>query len=155
MNLDTVICGDLEADGLLDTATKIHVCSFGLKADSICATPSYDIMRTLFSDPEITVAIHNGVRFDVPLVEKILGIKVKATVIDTLALAWYIDCGRPWNQYGLEWYGELFGVPKPAISSWTGLTYEEYHHRCSEDVKITIQLWNKLLTKLRLVYDDD
>jgi hypothetical protein len=155
MNLDTVICGDLEADGLLDTATKIHVFSFGLNPDSICSTPSYDLMKTVFSDPEVTIAIHNGVRFDVPLVEKILGIKVKATVIDTLSISWYIDCGRSWDQYGLAWYGELFGVPKPTISSWTDLTYDEYRHRNIEDTKITIQLWNKLLTKLRLVYDDD
>jgi hypothetical protein len=59
------------------------------------------------------------------------------------------------KKYGLESYGEDFGVLKPAIESWEGLTYEEYKHRCEQDTLINIKLWEKLLAKLRLIYDED
>lgn len=158
MNLDEVWVGDLESDDLLEGITKIHVFSCAYKKDGswiVNSTNDYDKMRSFFLDPSKTIAIHNGQRFDKIALEKILGIIVKTTVIDTLALAWYIDHGRPWNEYGLEWYGESFGVPKPEIKDWRGLTYEQYAHRCCEDVKITARLWDKLLVKLRMVYDSD
>lgn len=159
MNLDNIYCGDIEADGLLDEGlSKIYVFSFGYKKDTewkVGSTGSYEDMKRFFTNPSNVIAIHNGVRFDVPAIEKILGIRVVCEVVDTLSLSWYIDCGREWNTYGLEWYGESFGVPKPPIEDWKNLDYETARHRCSEDVKITIKLWEKLLTKLRLVYDND
>lgn len=153
MNLNNVICGDIESDGLLDTITKIHVLAYG--KDEVKSTGDYSEIKKFFENSDNVVAIHNGLRFDVPAVERVLGIKVKATVIDTLAIAWYVDFGRPWNQYNLEWYGEFFEVPKPEVNDWVGLTYEQYATRCREDVKITIKLWNMLLEKLRRIYDSD
>jgi hypothetical protein len=158
MNLDLIYCGDLESDGLMDEITKIHVFSYGHKKDgdwSIGSTNNYDAISRFFTNPSNVIAIHNGKRFDGPALEKILGIKIKATIIDTLALAWYIDCGRPWNEYKLEWYGEYFGVPKPEVTDWVGLSYDQYKHRCETDTRITIKVWEKLLAKLRRVYDTD
>lgn len=161
MNLNKVYCGDFESDGLLDTVTKIHVMSIGFKNKEgiweIKSTNDYDVMRKVFSDPNNVIAIHNGVRYDEPLVEKILGIKVKATVICTLALAWYIDFGRgkEGKKFGLEAYGEDFGTLKPEVKDWENLTYEEYEFRCQEDVKITIELWELLLAKLRRIYENE
>lgn len=151
MKLDSVIAGDIEANGLLEEATKFHVFSWG--SDQIQSTNDPKVIGEYFANPNNYVAIHNGQRFDVPLVEKLCGIKVKAVVVDTLALAWYLDLKRA--SYGLEGYGEEFGVPKPVISSWSDLTYDEYKNRCEEDVKITITLWRRLLGKLREIYDND
>jgi hypothetical protein len=156
MNLDNVCVGDIESDGLLDTISKIHVFSFGFKRDGewqVGSTNSESIIRTTFSDPSNVIAMHNGLRFDVPAIEKVLKIKVKATIIDTLALAWYVDIGR--DKYNLYSYGEFFGFPKPPIDDWVNLTYEEYKHRCESDIQITIKLWERLLNKLRLIYDTD
>tara|TARA_R110000796_G_scaffold69006_2_gene157662 strand:- start:293 stop:541 length:249 start_codon:yes stop_codon:yes gene_type:complete len=33
---------------------------------------------------------HNIIRFDIPVLERLLGIKIKAQLIDTLALSWYL-----------------------------------------------------------------
>lgn len=156
MNLDQAWCGDFESDGLLDTATKIHVFSFGMPSENgwtIKSTNDYEAIKRFFTDPKRVIAIHNGIMFDGPLVEKVLGIKIEATIIDTLALAWYIDCGR--EKYGLKVYGEEFGHLKPEVEDWEGLSYEVYAHRCESDVQITIDLWEKLLAKLRRVYDND
>lgn len=160
MNLEAAWCADLESDDLLEGATKIHVFSYANKKDGewvVGSTNRAEDIKRFFIDPTRAVVIHNGCRFDAPLVEKLLGIEVKAVVIDSLALAWYIDHGRPWNQYGLEWYGESFGVPKPPVGmgEWKTISYERAKERCQEDVKITIKLWEKLLTKLRQVYDSD
>ena len=156
MNLDQVICGDIESDGLLDEITKIHVLSVGHRIDGtwhINSFNDYGDIRSYFTNEYNVIAIHNGVRFDVPAIEKILNIKVKATVIDTLALAWYVDLGR--DRYNLESYGESFGFPKPPIDDWHNLSYEEYKFRCESDIQITIKLWEKLLNKLRQIYDSD
>lgn len=157
MKLDSVYCGDIESDGLLETVTKIHVVSMGCKMRDgwhIFSTNDYDEIADIFSNPDSVIVIHNGARFDGPAIEKVLGIKVKATIVDSLSLAWYIDCGRT-EGFSLESYGETFGVKKIEIEDWEGLTYEQYKLRCETDIKIQIKLWEYLLAKLRRVYDND
>lgn len=156
IDLTKVWCGDFESDSLVEQATLIHVFSFGRQVDGewvVESTNDYEAIKRFFTNKDNTIAIHNGIRFDKPLVEKILGIKGEATIIDTLALAWYVDIGR--EKYGLKAYGEFFNVLKPEIEDWENLTYEQYSHRCQEDVKITIKLWERLLEKLRRIYDSD
>ena len=106
-------------------------------------------MRSFFLNAD-TVIGHNIVRYDVPVVEKILDIKIKARIIDTLPIAWYIN--HHLQKHGLAQYGEMYGVPKPKIDDWEGLSPEEYKHRCEEDVKINTRLWRDLNLKLDKLY---
>jgi len=108
-------------------------------------------MRIFFEEATILIG-HNIVRYDIPAVEKILGIKVTATLVDTLAVSWYINHTRP--KHGLEGYGEYYNVKKPEITDWENLTKEEYAHRCNEDVKINVRLWRDLDIKLSKLYPD-
>jgi len=140
---------DIETDGLLDDLTKIHVLSYSRDGKDIVSTGDYDQMRQFFIDEQVLIG-HNIIRFDIPAVEKVLGIKIKARLIDTLALSWYLNHHR--IKHGLEGYGEDYGVPKPVIKDWDSLTYEEYAHRCSEDVKINYRLWTDLKMKLKRLY---
>ena len=50
-------------------------------------------MRSFFDETDILVG-HNIIRFDIPVVERLLGIKVKAQLVDTLALSWYLFPNR-------------------------------------------------------------
>jgi len=143
---------DIETDGLLDEMTKIHVLSYSCDGKDIISTGDYDEMREFFATHHYLIG-HNIIRFDIPAVEKILGIKVNAKLVDTLALSWYLNFGRP--KHGLESYGEDYGVPKPVIKDWNTLTYEEYAHRCSEDVKINSRLWRDIWHKLNKLYQDE
>ena len=143
---------DIETDGLLDELTKIHVLSYSKDGQEIVSTGDYDEMRKFFEETNYLIG-HNIIRFDIPAVEKVLGIKVKAKLVDTLALSWYLNFDRP--RHGLEGYGEDYGVPKPVIKDWNSLTYEEYAHRCSEDVKINSRLWRDLWHKLNKLYQDE
>ena len=142
---------DIETDGLLNEMTKIHVLSYSDDGKTIHHTHDYDEMREFFATRK-TIAGHNIIRFDAPGVEKILGIKIKSRMIDTLALSWYINHTR--MKHGLEGYGEEYGVPKPVIKDWNTLTPQEYAHRCDEDVKINVRLLRDLDLKLNKLYQD-
>jgi CRISPR/Cas system endoribonuclease Cas6 (RAMP superfamily) len=65
-------------------------------------------------------------------------------------MSWVINLDRP--SHGLESFGVDFGVPKPVITDWEGLTKEEYAHRCEEDVKINWLLWQNLIKRYKMIY---
>lgn len=109
-------------------------------------------MRELFQKDFVFVG-HNIVRFDIVHLEKILGIKIKAKVIDTLGLSWCLFPTR--KRHGLEDWGEEFGVPKPKIDDWYSLPVEEYVHRCEEDVRINYRQFQNCLTILNHLYERD
>ena len=146
---------DIETDGLV--SSKIHVMSAGYKDDNgdwdIISTGDYDKMRAIMANPDVTIIGHNFIPFDAVEIERVLDIEVKATIIDTLALAWYIYPDRV-GSYGLASFGEDYGIPKPKIDDWEGLTYEQYEHRCEEDVKINIKVWEDIREKLLELYTD-
>ena len=130
---------DIEADGL--TPTKIHCVSWHNLATKKSGTiTDYPTMRRFFSQ-DTTFIGHNIIRYDVPVVERLLGVEVKAYLIDTLQLSWYLYPKR--IIHGLADWGEEFGVPKPPIDDWENLPLKEYVNRCEEDVKINTKLWLK------------
>ena len=140
---------DIETDGF--NPTKIHVLSYTNEEGEIQSTFNYEEMRSFFLNAD-TIIGHNIVRYDTPVVEKILGIKVDARIIDTLPLAWYIN--HHLQKHGLAQYGEMYGVPKPKIDDWQNLSPEEYQYRCEEDVRINVRLWRDLHMKLKKLYPD-
>lgn len=166
MDLDKVLIGDIETTGLLEemegVETDLHV--FGISyVDSkgmwqIKTTNKKEDVKKVFENENNTIVGHNFYMFDCPALEKIFkDIKIRATIVDSLILAWYIEPNRIKNghKYGLADYGEEFGVKKPEIESWTDLSYEEYKNRVTEDVRINTNLWIKHLSMLRDLYDND
>lgn len=139
---------DIEGDGLEPTKFYVMSASTG---DDPSSTNDYDKMRTLLTEQEVLVG-HNIARWDLPASEKILGITIpkETLIVDTLALSWYLYPDR--TKHGLESWGEDFGVPKPVVTDWYNLTYDEYKHRCEEDVKINTMLWKKQYKYLRELY---
>jgi hypothetical protein len=144
---------DTETDGFV--STKIHVMSVGWKGTDgkwvIKSTADYADMERFMANPDNTVVGHSFKSFDVVEIERVLGIEVKATVIDTLPLSWYIFPKRK-KKFGLDAFGEDYGIAKPKVADWVGLSYAEYKHRCEEDVKINIKLWEDIERKLLELY---
>lgn len=99
------------------------------------------------------IVIHNGSRWDLVHLQRLLEIEIKATIVDSLALSWYLFPER--NRHGLEYWGEDFGIPKPKINDWINLTLPEYIKRCEEDVKINTRLWNMQWNKLKAIYNSE
>ena len=143
---------DVEADGLLEEATKVHVLSYTDTDGVVHSITDYDAMRKFLLSADRLIG-HNITRYDIPLLERILGIGVKADLVDTLALSWYLNFNR--QRHGLAQYGEEYGVPKPVVDDWENLSVAEYTHRCEEDVKINLKLWQQLSKKLKRLYHDE
>lgn len=140
---------DIEGDGL--HPTKIWCMSYD-NGEGVKTTTDYKEMSSLLLSHDYLIG-HNIARWDLPHLERILNIQVKASVIDTLALSWAMFPER--NRYGLEEFGEEYGIPKPEIKDWFSLSIEEYIHRCQEDVKINTKLWSELWSKLMELYNGD
>lgn len=161
---------DIETDGLIENATKIHCLSFSIVSiiDSKTTILSqgslsdYKQMKTFILLQTCLVG-HNIIRFDIPVLEKILNIKIEARLIDTLGLSWYLTPSEinsnglitSKKNHGLETWGEFYNVPKPEIEDWKGLKLEDYIHRCEEDVKINSLLWRDQFRYILNLYEDN
>lgn len=148
---------DIEADALLDNATKIHVLSYQMEGKGVSSFHGQQqadrILKCFLWHKEngVPIVMHNGIGYDIPLVEKLYGVDLSdLMVIDTLALSWYLNTDR--QRHGLDFFHEDYGIKKPEISDWENLTYEEYRHRCQEDVKINKALWEDLKNRLIEMY---
>lgn len=148
---------DIESDGLLDTVTKIHCLSYakyvrGELVEEDTLVNYEDMSDFLFWNK--TLCGHNIIRYDIPVLEKILGVNLNShRLIDTLALSWYLYPMK--KKHGLEQWGDELGVKKPEIEDWTNLKIEDYIHRCESDVKINSLLFSKQLTYLIHIYGPD
>lgn len=148
---------DFEADGLLDEATKLHVLSYqldGKGVNSLHGTEEADRIKAFFRyhlEKKIPIVMHSGISYDIPLAEKLLDIDLsEIMLIDSLALSWYLNTNR--SKHGLDSFHEDYGIEKPKIDDWENLSYEEYRHRCQEDVKINKALWEDLKARLIDMY---
>lgn len=146
MGLEAVFDGEFNGFN----PTKIHCLAMGVDG-KLYSEVKYDRMSSFLTKADVLIA-HNCIRFDIPHLERILGVKVKARLVDTLPLSWYLYPNR--MRHGLAEWGEEFGVPKPVVEDWDNLPIEEYVHRCREDVKINTKLWEKIWKDLLKLYGD-
>lgn len=150
---------DLETDGFLRELTKAHVLSYSKHSDKGFVPKSIkgsDLDRIdgfiqYHIDNEIPIVGHNFIGYDKPALEKLTGKDYsELMVIDTLALSWVLNTKR--RQHGLDHFFEEYGVEKPEVTDWEGLSYEEYKHRCEEDIHINHLMWEDFKERLIDMY---
>jgi len=139
---------DIEGNGL--NPDKIYVLSCTQDGESVFSTTDYNEMRDFFQNSKRVIG-HSISRWDIPVLERLLGIKIASKITDTLALSWYVEPDR--NKHGLEEYGEEFGIPKVKITDWENLPIELATERCEQDVRINFKVWEKLFDKLTKIYE--
>jgi hypothetical protein len=145
-----VIVLDCEADGLYPT--KFYVVSY--EEDGVIhSLTDPEEMKAFLLRENVIFAGHNLLGWDIPQLERVLKIKITAKIIDTLYLSWYLYPER--KLHGLEWWGRELGVAKPEIKSWYDEELVAYVHRCEEDVKINLLLWERQKAYLRSLYLSD
>lgn len=148
---------DIEADNLLDDATLMHVLSYQVFGKEVKSIDKKEQDRRIIKffrhhiDNGIPIVLHNGISYDIPLVEKLLGIDLsELMVIDTLGLSWHLNPKRP--KHGLDSFFDDYGIAKPPVSDWINITYDEAEFRCNSDVKINQALWQDLMGRLVDMY---
>lgn len=162
---------DFEADNLLHGVTKMHVMSYKIVDMNGEYSREFTIRRDdkdyvqrvakFFQhhiDKGIPIVMHNGIGYDVRMVEKVLKLDLsKLMVVDTLATSWYLSPER--RTHGLDSFFEDYGIAKPPIDSWEqgeNETLAEFldrmQHRCQEDVKINTALWKDHMERLDDMY---
>lgn len=146
------VVGDLEANGLLDTADTIWC---GVFIDIHTGEETVfdpDTIHTLpaWLDTVDVLIMHNGIGYDLPLMRKVLGYEYKGRVIDTLVLS---RLQRPERvspkgcragPHSVESYGVNFGVPKPEHEDWSRYS-EDMLHRCRQDTVIQRMILTSLM----------
>ena len=58
-------------------------------------------------------------------------LRISRSWIQRQEIRWY-NILQEGGKYGLSDFGTEFGVPKPEISDWQGLSYEEYENHPTE-----------------------
>lgn len=143
----TTLVVDIEADGLLDTATKIHcIVAMDLDTGRIIDGGLNDMLSLL--ETAETIIMHMGFGYDLPLLTKLHpDVIIDAQIIDTLVMSreWWPD--RPLGHSLDSWCEEL-GATKPKIDDWSDQPYEVYLERCREDVRTTAKLYQLLIRRL-------
>jgi len=146
-----MIVFDVESNGLIEDATKIHCMVYrDLNGGTCKVTDDYDHMRKILLSGKPLLG-HNIIRYDVPLLEKLLEIKIKSRLYDTLPMSWVLNPCR--SRHGLDSFFDDYGIEKPKIEDWNNLSLEEYSFRCQQDVMITEALWQDLLKRFLKIYD--
>ena len=143
---------DAEYNGL--EPDRIHVLSV-IKPDGsgLRSTFDYeDIKRFLSSENNVIIG-QNFIRFDSYWLEKILSIKIKAKMIDLLAISWALYQKRA--AHSVESWGEDLGFPKVSVTDWDNLTPEQYGERCEGDIEIQRRMWNEFWKLLVDLYGTD
>ena len=97
---------DIETNGL--NPTHIH-CFVWNDGTGIQHTDDPEKVKDIISTATELVG-HNIISYDLPVLERLWGIKPDCKIIDTLALSWYLFPDR--QRHGLEWWGEELGVKK-------------------------------------------
>lgn len=145
--------GDLEANGLLDTATKVHCGVFRDKSTGqVKKFRPHEIQDMLrYLDDIDVLCIHNGIGYDLPLLRKLYGYEFKGKVVDTLIMSRLLDPKRlvPPNcpsraPHSIEAWGYRVGRGKPEHEDWEVFS-EAMLHRCSEDVEILALVYGVLM----------
>ena len=124
----------------VDTKSEVSKCTF---------TGDYEYMKEILLSGEPLLG-HNIIRYDIPVLEKILNIKIKSRLYDTLPMSWVMNPTR--SKHGLDSFYQDFGIPKLKIDDWENLSFQDYVDRCTNDVMITDALWNNLLPRFLKVY---
>lgn len=136
--MDTVYL-DIETDGLNPTRIWCACVSGDMFYDA-------DALRDRLGNPQ-RIVMHNGLGFDVPVLERLWGIDFTGhEIVDTLVLSRLYNPSLE-GGHSLRAWGERLGFPKGDHEDWTKLSDEMVSY-CKQDVEVTEKLYLRLTEEL-------
>lgn len=144
-----IFVADLEANGFLEVATKVHCGCFlsldGKEKYSFSPLDGEDYITKMlsFMDSTDCLVFHNGFGYDHPLLRKLYNYEYKGKRIDTLVMSRLQKPKRPVpphcpiknKPHSVETWGYRVGRGKVEHEDWEEFS-PEMLKRCSEDVEI-------------------
>ena len=126
---------DIETDGL---KPNVIWCLCAIKDDKMYTLemPTKEMVEELFADVTEHVG-HNIINYDIPAVERILGVQIQGDVTDTLVLSRLYNPSLE-GGHSLAAWGERLKFAKGDYCDWTTLTPEMLEY-CKQDVRVTEQ----------------
>lgn len=152
---------DLETDGLMDTVSKIYICGYKMynqdKVNVFWGDSQESRIRAMLQwhiDNKIPMVCHNGITYDIPVLEKVYNIDLsELMVIDTLALSWYLNIDK--KKHSLEALSSDYDVSdkfQVDHGDWINLTREQAISRVTADVDINVVVYNDFIERLEDMY---
>lgn len=151
---------DIETDNLLDDLTKMHI--VGIKLDDKDVTTiegdNHERIKKMLSyhiSNNIPIVGHNFIGFDVPAMEKVLGIDLSdLMVIDTLWLSYYLNINN--KSHSIETLIKEYDtdVEKYIVDAgaWEDLSWEDAVARVTSDVEANTIIWEDFKSRLIDMY---
>ena len=134
---------DIEADSL--NPTKVH-CVVAKDVDTGKVYPFPPALLHGFRDWSLGVKqfiMHNGISFDAPVLNRLLGTNIKPhQIVDTLILSQLLNPIRD-NGHSLEAWGNRLAMPKGDVDTFEVYTPDMLEY-CKQDVHITHKLFEVL-----------
>ena len=151
--METFSC-DIETDGLnptkvwciavqntYDESTKMWYPEEGWDTND-----NGSFQEWLDSEDVYTLVFHNGIAFDVPVLEKLHNINFSNVEIEDTMLLSQLDNPRREGGHSLAKWGEYLGYPKGEHEDWSKLSTEMINY-CLKDVEITSKVYRLMMQK--------
>src|SRR6056300_109705 len=136
---------DIETDGLNPSVIWCAVCRHNGESEVICNEK--DFKDYVARKAPISFIFHNGIGFDVPVIERIWNFTFdRSSVVDTLVLSRLADPSRS-GGHSLRNWGNILGFSKGDHEDWTRLTPAMIDY-CIRDVELTEAVYNRLAVEL-------
>ena len=143
--MSLVFC-DIETDGLNPSVIWCAVCRHNGESEVICNEK--DFKDYVQRKAEVTWVFHNGIGFDVPVLERLWNFSFsRGTVVDTLVMSRLADPSRS-GGHSLRNWGNILGFPKGDHEDWTRLSPEMIDY-CIRDTEVTEAVYKRLQAELQ------
>ena len=136
---------DIETDGLDPSVIWCAVCRHNGESEVICNEK--DFKEYVSRKAPVTFVFHNGIGFDVPVVERLWNFTfARDSVTDTLVLSRLADPSRS-GGHSLRNWGNTLGYAKGDHSDWSRLSPEMIDY-CIRDTEVTQEVYKRLMVDL-------
>jgi len=143
---------DIETDGL--NPTVVWCIALQDVHDNQIITfhgDTLNLFKPFIESEAMTLVFHNGIAFDVPVLERLLGVVFDdgnynvIQIEDTLVMS-QLDEPRREGGHSLANWGEIMGFEKGEYADWSKFSDEMLEY-CKRDVQVTTKLYKLMLQK--------
>ena len=134
---------DIETDGLYDDVTKVW-CAVIKDIDKgtvVSVQSKFSSLKNMLDRATLVIG-HNIIDYDLPVLEKILGITYTGEVFDTYTASCLLNPDRK-GGHSLEAWGKRLGFAKGDFNDWSKFSSEMLDY-CIDDVLLSEKVYYKL-----------